>query len=219
MGLLKEHNYYSNGRTPVWFDAQKLEELGFNINDYLKQNGSTTYYKQPTSKEVFIVLEYDGEQYAEAVKRAKNELEREKSLFNKNPGDKMLRDNLNRAKKRLKREQITETRLFTIDAGVDPGELRNKYGDQARFIIVKGLVKPRYKSYKNNKEVSGYISRLSVSSIYVPLKHRQIFDSIAARNKSIRNDIRPPRFNVKLAYGKHLEPWIMSVKAMDDKSN
>ncbi len=219
LGPVKEDNYYSNGSTPVWFDAEKLKELGFNINDYLRQNDSTTFYKQPILKEVFIVLEYDGEQYAEAVKRSKNGLAREEGLFNKNPDDKKLRDNLNRAKKRLKHEQITETRLFAIDAGVDPGKLRKKYGDRARFIIIKGLVKPRHKFYKNNKEVSGYISRLSVSSIYIPLKHRQVFDAIVTRDKSNRNDIRPPRFNVKLAYGKRLEPWMMSIKAMDDKSN
>jgi hypothetical protein len=218
LGKVEDYKNYSDWRSPDWFSAEKLEELGFNINDHLSSNGNTTSYKQPIPKEVFIVLENDGESYREAVKRAEAALEREERSFKLNPGDKRLRDNFERAEKRLKRERIAETRLFAIDAGLDPGKLREKYGDRTRFIITKGLVKPRYNYNKNKKKVFGYISRLSVASIYVPLKHRQIFDSILARDKSRKKDLGSPRFEVKLAYGKRLEPWIMSVRSMDDKS-
>lgn len=219
LGKAEDYNNYSDWRTPAWLGAEKLENLGFNINNFLSSVGNTTFYNQPIPKEVFIVLENNGEPYREAVKRAEIAFYKEESSFKLNPGDKRLRDNYERAEKKLKREREEETHLFAIDAGLDPSELRDKYGDQSRFIITKGLVGARYDHDKNKKKVFGYISRLSVASIHVPLKHRQIFDPILAQDKSRKNDFRSPRFEVKLAYGSRFEPWVMSVRSVDDKSD
>lgn len=206
-------------RSPAWFIAEKLEELGFNIDDYLNSKDNVTFYKQPIPKEVFVVLENNGEPYREAVKRAEMALEKEEGLFKSNSGDKGLRDNLERAEKRLKRERITKSRLFAIDAGLDPKILREKYGDRTRFIITKGLVKPRYNHDKKRKKVFGYITQLNVENIHVPLKYRKEFDAILIRDKSKKNEFGSPRYEVELAYGSRLEPWIVSVKHMDDKSD
>jgi len=215
LGKEDEYNNYPDWRTPAWLSAEKLEELGFNIKNYLKSAGDTTFYKQPIPKEVLIVLENDGEPYREAVRRATVALEREESVFKLNPEDKRIRDNFERAEERLKRERIKLTRLFAIDAGLDLKKLRDKYVDQSRFIITKGLIEPRYDHNQKKQEVFGYISGLSVASIHVPLKHRRVFDSILAQEKSTRSDFESPRFEVELAYGSRLEPWIVSVKATE----
>jgi hypothetical protein len=214
LGKVEDYSTYSDWRTPAWLSAEELEALGFNINNYLSSVGNTTFYKQPIPKEVFIVLEIDGAPYREAVKRATVALQTEKSSFKLNPGDKRLRDNFERAEKRLKREHNEASRLFAIDAGLDASELRDQYGDKNRFLITKGLIEARYYHDKNKKKIFGYISRLSVASIHVPLKHRLIFDSIITQEKSKRNDFKKPRFEVKLAYGSRLEPWIVSVNKM-----
>lgn len=144
-------------------------------------------------------------------------LEKEEGLFKSNSGDKTLRDNFTSAEKRLKRERITGSRLFAIDAGLDPKKLREKYGDRTRFIITKGLVKARY-NYKNKrKEVFGHIIKLSIKKIHVPLKYRKKFDSILIRDKSKKNEFESPHYEVELAYGSRLEPWIVSVHPLDDK--
>lgn len=219
LGQDKDYNNYNNWRSPVWFSTEKLEELGFNTDNYLGSKNDTSFYKQPIPKEVFIVLENNGEPYREAVKRAEIALEKEKDLFKLNSGDKRLRDNFERAEKRLKRERITASRLFAIDAGLDPQKLREKYHDRTRFIITKGLVKPGYNYNKKRKEVFGYITKLSVANIHVPLKHRKIFDAILVQDKSKRNEFRPPRYEVVLAYGSRFEPWIVSVQHRGDKSD
>lgn len=219
LGQDEDYNNYNNWRSPVWFSAKKLEELGFNIDKYLRSKDDVSFYKQPIPKEVFIVLENNGEPYREAVKRAEIVLEKEKDLFKLNSEDKRLHDNFERAEKRLKRERITASRLFAIDAGLNPQRLREKYHDRTRFIITKGLVKPRYNYNKKRKEVSGYITKLSVASIHVPLKHRKIFDAILIQDKSKKNEFRPPRYEVVLAYGSRFEPWIVSVQHMADKSD
>ncbi len=203
LGKEDDYSTYSDWRTPAWLNAEKLEGLGFNIN------------KKPIPKEVFIVLEIDGAPYKEAVKRAAVALQITKSSFELNPGDKSLRGDFERAENRLKREHNKESRLFAIDAGLDSSKLRDKYGDKNRFLITKGVIGANFYHDKNKNKSSGYISRLSVSSIHVPLKHRQVFDSIIAREKSNENDFQAPRFEVKLAYGSQLEPWIVSVNAKE----
>lgn len=214
----EDYNSYSDWRSPGWFSAEKLEELGFDLDVFLNVSDGTTFYRQPIPKEVFIVLENNGEPYRETVARAEMAFNRAENAFKLNPDDKNIRDSFERAENELNRERLGKTRLFAIDAGLDGDELREKYGDRKRFIITMGLVEPRFNHTKNKKEVFGHISRLSVSSINIPLKHRHIFDSILSQGKSTRDDFRSPRFEVKLAYGKRLEPWIISVKSLDDKS-
>ena len=219
LGKNEDDNNYSDWRSPAWFSAEKLKELGFIIDNYLSSKDSVNFYKQPIPKEVFIVLENNGEPYREALRRAEVAFEKEKGLFKLNSGDKKLRDNLKNAEKRLERERITESRLFAIDAGLDPKKLREKYNDRTRFIVTKGLVKPRYDYGNKKKDVIGYITKLSMESILVPLKHRQMFDAVPVKDKSKQNEIRRPRYKVELAYGSRLEPWFVSVRQMDDKSD
>lgn len=200
--------FYAYRRSsPSWFDIQKLRELGFNItDDHLEADSDTTHYKEPVPKEVFIVLEYEGELYEASLKRAQRHLEKEEELLRLSSENKKLRENVKEAQNRLKQERTTASRLFAIDAGNNPEALRKKYDDQAQFIITKGLVKPKY-HYKN-KKVMGHIQSLSISSIYVPLKYRQLLD--IGSEKSLGKD--DPHYKVSLAYGSRYEPWIVTLQ-------
>ncbi|MBI5556495.1 MAG: DUF4824 family protein [Deltaproteobacteria bacterium] len=216
LGKDEDDNGYPGWMSPVWFSAEKLAELGFTINEYPSANDDTIFSKQPVPKEVFIVLEYDGESYRAAVMRAEAARAREEGLYKSNPGEQRLRDDFDSAEKRLERECIAETRLFAIDAGLDLGVLREKYGDQTHYVITKGLVELRYDRGTDKKEVHGYISGLSVASIHVPLEHREIFDAMQAKGGLALDESGSPRYEVKLAYGNRLEPWIISAKLLDD---
>ena len=186
----EEDNNYLNQRSPAWLNAEKLAELGIKMNDNRSSNSDAAYHKLPIPKEVFIVLENNGEPYRAAVKRAEGIFEKERVLFRSNPEEKRLRENFERAENRLKQMRLTESRLFAIDAGLDPQKLRNTYGDRARYIITKALIEPTYRGDDKGKEVVGYITRLSVENIHVPLEHRQVFDAILAQGKAIHNEIR-----------------------------
>jgi len=211
------YGYYS-GRSPAWFTSEKLEELGFKMKDSLRSVGNKSGDKKSISKEVFIVLENNGEPYRESVKRAEKVLEEKEALLKLKPEDSKLLTNYKEAEKRLRRERMENSRLFAIDAGLDPGRLRGKYEDRTRFLIVKGQVKPGYHYAKKKKAMTGVISRLSIQDIQVPLKHRKVFDTVQAQNTPRQNGIRPPRYEVVLAYGKRFEPWIESVKLLEVKS-
>lgn len=219
LGKDEENINYMDRRSPAWFNAEKLEELGFKINDNLSSKGNKTYSRQSLPKEVFIVLENDGEPYRAAVKRVEVAFEKEDGLLKADPEDKRLRGNFERAEKKLKHMRITESRLYAVDAGLDPQKLRKKYEDQTRFIIAKGLVKPIYRGDNKGKEVVGNITKISIENIHVPLNYKKMFDVVLAQGKLKHNECTPPRYKVELAYGSRLEPWIMSVEAMDDTSD
>ncbi len=188
-------------RSPAWLGSEKLKELKFKRDDYLVSGDNGTFYKKPLSREVFIVLEYNGEPYRETVKRAERVLEKEENLYKSNSADKKLRDNRDSAEKRVEQERKTASRLFAIDAGLDIAMLRQKYNDKNHFIIAKGLVKPNYNQSSKRIEMSGYIVRLSIENIHVPLKYRRKIDTLGS-----------PHYEIELAYGRRLEPWIVSVK-------
>ena len=217
LGKNEDDSHYPDWRTPGWLNAEKLTALGFDMNRYRGSDHNGNNYPEPIPKEVFIVLEIDGQPYRKALERAENALRKEESLFRLSPGDKRLRENFESAQKRLRRERMAETRLFAVDAGLDPIRLRKQYKDRTRFIITKGLVRPGYRRAQEKKEVFGSVSRLSVANIYVPLEYRQMFDSLLSQHKSRKNEFGPPRYEVELAYGRRFEPWIVSVKPVADR--
>ena len=211
LGRNTDGKHYFNRRSPAWFNAEKLKELGFQVDDYISSEHTLPHYKRPIPKHVFVVLEYSGESYREALRRAEEALADSDNL--KSP------KNSKRAEERLSRERISESRLFAVDVGVNPEKLRKKYSDRTRFIITKGVVKPRYNYNGKTREVFGYLARLDIQSIHVPLKHRQVFDKVLTSGKPKQNKLGLPRYSVELAYGSRFEPWLLSVQHTDDKSN
>jgi hypothetical protein len=203
-------------RSPAWLGNKKIAELGFNIDNYINWNDHLTYYKVAIPKEVFIVLEYNGDSYREAVKRAERKLEKQQSSLELNTDDEKIRKELESAEKSLENERITNSRLFAIDAGLDSKKLRKTYGDRTQFIIIKGLVSLNKHYYKKGKYVCGYIKNINVDNIHISLKNRKVFDSLAVKNKSRNFELKPPRYEVDLAYGSRFEPWIVSVRNIKD---
>ncbi|MEA3492731.1 MAG: DUF4824 family protein [Campylobacterota bacterium] len=195
----ERHSYYS--KEPAWLNIEKLEELGFDIADDQK--------REPISREVFIVLEYDGEDYRRSMERTQAALKREQDLLDLSINDKKLRNDVAKIEKIFESEQTNQSRLFAVDAAIDPEILSKKYSDQTRFIIAKGLVKPRYRYRK--KRIIGTIVRLSIENIHVPLEHRQKLDEIIAANKAKQDISKDPRYRVILNYGTHHEPWIAAI--------
>ena len=204
--------YYYSRHSPTWFDVKKLKELGFdNIDEYIQVDHRTTNYRLPITKEVFIVLENNGESYRESLKRAEVQLKKEEDLLELSSDDKRLHENAKEAQKQFEKEKTSVSRLFVIDVGIDPEILSKKYSDQARYIITKGLVKPQY-DYRD-KMVSGSIRSLSVSSIHVSLKYRELFDVASTKNRSKRNAYQSSqKYEVVLAYGSRYEPWIVDIQ-------
>ncbi len=214
---------YANRRTPAWFDMNKLEELGFNsleLDYYRSPSSYNSIKRKSLPKEVFIVLENNGPLHAQVIKQAEKAFEKQKSLLAVDTSDKHVRNNFERAEQQLNHERIAASRLFAIDAGLEPNALRQKYQNRSQFIIAKGLVEPVLYSYNRDQKmsvVSGYIKRLSIERVHIPLKQRKLFDTLLVQNKIHRANTEAPRYQVELAYGQRLEPWVTSIKPLDSK--
>ena len=196
-----------------WFNEEKLKELSFEIKKYADRVEYKKYRKTSVPKKVFIVLEYDGKPYNEAVKNAEIKLEKEANAIK--AGIENNNNDFNNAKKDLKDVKKHRTRLYAINVGFDADILREKYNEPGKFIIVPGTAKIRYNYIDDKKEAYGYVSGISVDNIHVPLQFRKTFDSLPKKNRSSRYKPIPPRYKVKLAYGKRFEPWIQSVQVFE----
>ena len=208
------YDNYSGWQSPEWFDAEKLEVLGFNVDIHDRAMRSDISYRHELPKEVFVVLEYDGETYKEAFNRAEYRLEKARDTISPSDTDAKRRKEVEKAANQLSRERFSTSRLFAIDVGLNPDILREKYQDQAHFIITKGLAAAKRYYDKNKKEVTGTIKGLSIKNIHVPLKHRQVFDTLLGKGIRKWNAPDPPRYQVELGYGNRWEPWMMSVQLM-----
>jgi len=201
--------YYSRWGSPVWFNAQKLTELGF-IIDKTTCPDEDSKRKEPLPKDAFIVLEYDGDSYQETLQRAEMFLKKAETALKANEKDKDLQDRFKKANNNLEAERTLESRLFAIDAGLDAGKLRDRYPDKAKFIIMRGIVESDCR-YKNKKEVVGHIADIRIDKINVPLSYRKLFDSIEAQDKYEKREQKSPRYKVQVTYGSRFEPWIQRI--------
>lgn len=216
MGTGEDEVYDSNWESPAWLHAEKLRELGFSVEEDAPFEAHPDRYKQPIARKVFIVLELGGEAYREALKRAEQALAKERGVSPITGGDADAPDRLKRAGERLERERTSESRLFAVDAGLEAGTLRKKYSDREHFIIAPGIVNMRRDYGDKGAGPSGYIAGLSVENIHVPLARRDVFHSIMDQPAAGPQEGKSPRYSVTLAYGSRLEPWILSVRRMED---
>ncbi|XOB61075.1 DUF4824 family protein [Campylobacterota bacterium DY0563] len=196
---------YTNKNAP-WLTTQKLKTLGFYIDkDFKKSNGS--HFFESTQKEVFIVLEYDGKSYQDSLALAKNRVVEIQKL---NSTEKKDQQKLKHAIEELKNEQYKYSRLFAIDADINPEVLKSKYQDKSKYIITRGLINVRHTS----KGISAYISGLIIEKIYIPLEYSNFLKSLQSIN-NYNNKIIKPRYTIILKYGTKFEPYVTSVKKLN----
>ena len=219
IGKKDDINQFSYLHLPFWLDKKKLEELGFDLNKLQEQKDIDEFSIPLITKEVFIVLEYDGDAFNEVIKNEKKKLKEKENLFRANPNDETLEKKYKTAKEAIKTKLKSETRLYAIDAGLNPITLNKQYNNPSKYIITKAIIQTAYGFGK--KEIVGRISHLSIPIIHVPLKYRKVLDSLIDWKQQkndysgVYNIYYSPRFKVELAYGKRYEPWIVSIEPIE----
>ncbi len=187
-----------DGRSPRWLDRAKLESLGFDLPD----DSASAGRKVPElARDVLLVLELDGEAFRRALERARQRRAAEELKLAVLPEGKDKENRRKHLDNELAREENESSRLFVIDAGLDPEALRAKYPDRSRFAIVHGQVRPMWRG-REGDSVRGYVSNLSIGAINVPHALRPLLPE-TGQNKT---------FSATVACGRRLEPWIEQVK-------
>jgi hypothetical protein len=195
-----------------WFDQKKLEELGFDLSVPADSTRAPRFYENLRSREVFVALEFEGPAWEAWLKDREPRLQTETAY-----GTQVS------LAERIEIERQTTPRLVAIDAARDPAELRRKYPDRKRVMILPALVRALLnRSFSASREaparpayLRGAITRIAVDSIYVPepLSRRldgQSYTPWTYDGKQIK--INEPPYRVLLRVGSKYEPWVTNVK-------
>ena len=206
-----------------WLDAEKLQELGFELIPTDDPARAWKYTSKQLPRQVWIVLEFDGPAYQAALKAAEEKAREEERLLGNDASSSTQAYRLEDAGNQLLWLQHTASRLYAVDAGLDPSQLRQRYPDRSRYIVASGLVRIGYDD-RDGGRITGYITEISVTAIHVPLAHRAVFDTLPpleyiGDSTSYYPRAYHPRYQVKLAYGRRYEPWIMGVAAIRGQGN
>lgn len=200
--------YPGIGGQPEWLDRAKLAELGFDLSQPEHSAASRRHYERLRLKQIFVALEFDGPAYQDALARAQRLAD--EPAANRSPAL-----GANSPAERLKREQTSASRLFAVDAGLDPAELRNKYPDRNHYAIVRALVRVNYYrgSATRSAQLTGHLTGVINDHISVPPEFRPTFESLPRTYNYNLQASPASRFDVTLAFGKRFEPWIVAASA------
>ena len=202
--------YPTMGGAPDWLDRAKLVALGFDMSARQDSAAGKRYYEGTPSRQVYVVLEYDGAAYQEALRRAQAYAENP-------PAQRLPSTGANSPAEWLKREQTTASRLFVVDAGLDPAALRSQYPDRNRYAIARGRV--RISFYAGNAtrsaQLTGYLSEVINERISVPPEFRPMLGAVP--RMSTWGEVSASRFEIDLAFGRRFEPWIVAVSNAENK--
>ena len=207
-------NYYD---AQTWLGPEKLRELGYKLIDSDDRHAISKYVSKQLPRAAWVVLEFDGASYQAAIQEAQDRYQEEQRLLPDDEDSKTQKFRLEDAEQNLEWIKQSSSRLYAIDAGLDPVQLRQRYPDRSHYIVTSGIVKLSYDYDENTRErLRGYISDINVNSIHIPLEHRAVFDSLPETKYRKRGPyhqrVFEPRYQVELAYGRRYEPWIVRVE-------
>lgn len=193
---------YGRG-TPAWLDAPKMASLGFDTRGVAKGFASDpdSHFQRQLARDVLLVLELDGPAYRHSLERA---VRAARAAASKDEPD---RTKLQVAQDAVERETHENSRLFVIDAGLDPAALRRQYPDRAKYAIVHGRVRPAH--FQPGDRACGAVEGLSTEAVNVPHDMRSAFVGLGPGDviPSRRNNTR---FEAQVAFGQRLEPWLLA---------
>jgi len=216
-----------------WLDGNKLGELGFDVSFPLNDTKASKFYRRSLLREAYIVLEYGGMPWEIWLKKNldyQKTLAEKFALENDNTKKEALKKNI----KRRERLPLAKSRLFAIDAGNDPTQLRQKYPVRDRFIIVRGKIALTYysgnympdKNKRNKPFLEGSIREVFSSKLFVPHSEREYLSNLKYRSyysyyyvPDDESDAKlKPRYEVELKFGKKFEAWISNIKPLQPEA-
>jgi hypothetical protein len=108
------------------------------------------------------------------------------------------------------------SRLFIVDAGLNQTALRQRYADRTHYAIVHGNIRPFVMRDGTSAKLYGVVTAVLCESINVPLQFRATIPlerpNIVMAMARARAENKLP-FAIQVAFGNHLEPWIVSAHA------
>lgn len=216
-----------------WFNQQRLESVGFDCSKIPDNPAAERYYRKQLPRRAYLVLEFEGA----AWRSWKDQQEaRYRKLENTTGGTDSEQKNRAWELKQIRQRLTDESRLFVVEVGKEPQQLRQRYPDTGHYLILPALVRLHLGLVKDDKQqaklqpkLTGSVERVLVSRIHLPrdlggelrrltsgsgkiAPYRDEYGWPYATTDSTKK--KPLRYQVDLAVGKRYEPWIRSVQVM-----
>ncbi len=199
-----------------WLDRARLAALGFDLRLAPDPRSplSTGFYRHQPARPVLLVLELAGPTYRREQARAAAKRAAELAA-NPCPPSEPTCAEADPAESRD--PDLTRSRLYAVDAGLDAAALRRRYPDRNRYAIVAGEVSVGQLPAADGKPgpLLGWVQGFRIDKIDVPLPLKQPFEALVAANLShlgvATPNPPPPPFRATIAWGRRLEPWIVDL--------
>ena len=206
-------DYYDHWELVPWLSKDKLEELGFKLNEPLTNQDARRRYKKMLPREVYLVLEYDGDVHKQVIGKRKSELAKQQELLANNPEKEEFKERVKRVQNQLEAEERFNSRLFVIDADLNKTVLRGRYPDRSRYLIMMGQVDITIDEKDGAYLLKGHISGLNIVTVNIPFVYHSMLEPLMTSDSYRKQQINP-RYSVKLATGQRLEPWVRDVSLL-----
>jgi hypothetical protein len=207
---------YGNFRPIAWLDRDKLAALGFDVATLSTFPYGDTHYDRMLGRDVLLVLELDGPVRARALQDARDLLAHREREIAANPERQGTAKGLQSAQQALQSEEQEASRLFIVDAGLDQTILRQRYADRRHYAIVHGNIRPFVIRDGTSARLYGEVTAVRCELIDVPLQFRATVPLDRPTNviaTTLAHTERKHPFTMQVAFGSHLEPWIVSAHA------
>lgn len=214
-GIQTGESGYLGRRSSNWLSRDKLREIGIDFDISEDRETLRRRLRKQLPVSVYLVVEYDGEAYRSDVLAAQDRLFEAEALLEVNSENAELRLRHENLQKQLNYKKEHASRLYIIDTGLDPEDLRRNYPDRNKYMIISGRIRVYYQGNDDPQVYAGIISGIDINKIHVPLEHREVLDNLPAPDTNYEYSTGyPPRYKVTLAYGKRHEPWVMNVSGL-----
>lgn len=207
-----DFDYATYNRQPAWLDATRMAELGFDTAAGHETPEAREHFARQLPREVLIVLELAGPAWQQARHQASERAARRGAEAASNPGKDFVQRATN-SRDLLTQEEIQNSRLFAVDAGRDLVALRTRHPDRSRTLIVHAQVRPLVQAHDERWRLAGMIDDIAVENIHVPHALRPALDMLRSTDRP-KTEASAPRFEVQIAVGQRLEPWIEAVSLL-----
>lgn len=116
-----------------------------------------------------------------------------------------------------------KSRLWAVDAALDPHRLRQQYPDSQHYIICRGLVRLSFRDHDGGDgssssapRLEGWVQAICPDEVFVPLPYSRVLRELR-RTGSVRpgaSEASEPRYAVRICWGASYEPWVEEVRLL-----
>jgi hypothetical protein len=192
---------------PAWLDRAKLASVGFDCSVDPGAADARRHYgdlRMP-ARLAYAALEYRPEQTPVPA-------ERPAAADQASPGAAFRQAPLSDS------DRTRLSRLLAVDIGPSAADLRRRYPDRSRFVVVPAAVRLIYLDPERTRRaaaLAGDVVTLFPGQVTVPREHRALLERLQKGTKPddtpMRRLAHDPRYAVTVHWGRSLEPWIVGV--------